>query len=343
MKIGIVNDMPLAVEALRRTLLKSPEHTVIWIAENGAEAVALCVQQKPDLILMDLLMPVMNGVEATRRIMTATPCMILLVTASVQDNSSMVFEALGHGALDALDMPALFADASDIGSAALLAKLESMERLLDTGGKAGKAAVSAGSVLSPSKPTLVAIGSSAGGPAALAAILSGLPQDFSAAIVIIQHIDEKFIPQMAKWLEQQSALPVRLAVEGDPPRAGVVLIAGRSDHLTFKTASSMGYSHQPSDYVYRPSVDVFFKSICKLWSGKAIGILLTGMGRDGALGLQAMRQKGHYTITQDQKSCAVYGMPKAAASLGAAVDILPLDKISPRLINILAEQKEVRL
>lgn len=255
----------------------------------------------------------------------------------------MVFEALGHGALDALDMPALFADASDIGSTALLSKLESMERQLDTGGKAGKAAASVGSALPSRRPSLVAIGSSAGGPAALAAILGGLPQDFPAAIVIVQHIDEKFIPQMARWLGQQSALPVRLAVEGDPPKAGVVLIAGRSDHLSFKTANSMGYSHQPSDYVYRPSVDVFFKSICKLWSGKAIGILLTGMGRDGALGLQAMRQKGHYTITQDQKSCAVYGMPKAAASLGAAVDILPLDKISPRLINILAEQKEVRL
>jgi len=331
------------VEALRRTLLNSPEHTVIWIAENGAEAVALCVQEKPDLILMDLLMPVMNGVEATRQIMAATPCMILLVTASVQDNSSMVFEALGHGALDALDMPALFADASDIGSAALLLKLESMERLLGPRDTVGKATVSVGSALPARRPSLVAIGSSAGGPAALAAILGGLPQDFPAAIVIIQHIDEKFIPQMAKWLGQQSALPVRLAVEGDPPKAGVVLIAGRSDHLTFKTANSMGYSHEPSDYVYRPSVDVFFKSICKFWTGEAIGILLTGMGRDGALGLQAMRQKGHYTITQDQKSCAVYGMPKAAVSLGAAVDILPLDKISHRLINIFAEQKEVRL
>jgi len=341
MRIGIVNDMPLAVEALRRTLLNSPEHSVIWIAENGAEAVALCAQEAPDLILMDLLMPVMNGVEATRRIMASTPCMILLVTASVQENSGMVFEALGYGALDALDMPALFADASDIGTTALLTKLESMEGLLGKRSRADKV-VSVHSVLPARQPSLVAIGSSAGGPAALASILSQLPKDFPGAIVIIQHIDEKFIPQMAKWLGQQSELPVRLAAEGDPPTAGVVLIAGRSDHLTFKTANSMGYSHQPSDYVYRPSVDVFFKSICKLWAGKAIGILLTGMGRDGAIGLQAMRQKGHYTITQDQKSSAVYGMPKAAASLGAAVDILPLDKISHRLINIFAEQKEVR-
>jgi len=343
MRIGIVNDMPLAVEALRRTLSNSPQHAVIWVAENGTEAVALCALETPDLILMDLLMPVMNGVEATQRIMRTTPCMILLVTANVQENSGMVFEALGHGALDALDMPALFADASDIGSTALLSKLEGMERLLATRDRTGKAPVSISDARSSRQPSLVAIGSSAGGPAALAAILGGLPQDFPAAIVIIQHIDEKFIPQLAKWLGQQSALPVRLAVEGDSPKAGSVLIAGRSDHLTFKAANSMGYSHQPSDYVYRPSVDVFFKSVCKLWPGKAIGILLTGMGRDGALGLQAMRQKGHYTITQDQKSCAVYGMPKAAASLGAAVDILPLDKISSRLINILAEQKEVRL
>jgi chemotaxis response regulator CheB len=138
---------------------------------------------------------------------------------------------------------------------------------------------------------------------------------------------------MAEWLNRESALPVRVAKEGDRPMAGVVLLAGTNDHLTFKTADRIGYTPEPRDQAYRPSVDVFFESIGELWSGEAVGVLLTGMGRDGAKGLKTLRDKGHYTIAQDQATSTVYGMPKAAASLGAAVDILPLERIAPRLVD----------
>jgi two-component system response regulator WspF len=166
------------------------------------------------------------------------------------------------------------------------------------------------------------------------AVLSALPKAFPAAIVIVQHVDEQFALGMAEWLSSSSVLPVRVAREGDRPAAGTALLAGTNDHLIFKTSSKLGYSGEPRELSYRPSVDVFFESLSEVWLGDAVGVLLTGMGRDGARGLKSMRNKGHYTIAQDQTTSAVYGMPKAAATLGAAVDILPVDRIAARLIEI---------
>jgi chemotaxis response regulator CheB len=183
---------------------------------------------------------------------------------------------------------------------------------------------------------LVAIGASAGGPAALAVVLKGLPKDFSAAIVIIQHVDIQFATGMAEWLSQHSALPVRVAAEGDRLVAGSVLIAGTQDHMRLIAADRLGYTPEPREYVYRPSVDVFFQSVSQHWRGGAIGVLLTGMGRDGAIGLKALRNRGYHTIAQDAGSSAVYGMPKAAAKLEAAVEILPMADIASRLVDLLA-------
>jgi two-component system chemotaxis response regulator CheB/two-component system response regulator WspF len=139
---------------------------------------------------------------------------------------------------------------------------------------------------------------------------------------------------MAQWLSDGAELPVRVAKEGDRPAAGTALLAATNDHLVFKTSSRLGYSGEPRELSYRPSVDVFFESLSELWPGDAVGVLLTGMGRDGAQGLKKMRNKGHYTIAQDETTSAVYGMPKAAAALGAAVDILPVERIAARLIEI---------
>src|SRR6185312_6396089 len=151
--------------------------------------------------------------------------------------------------------------------------------------------------------------------------LGGLPPHFSAAIVIVQHVDQQFAPDMAEWLSQFSQLPVRIAQEGDRPVAGVALLASTNDHLVLKTADRLGYSVHPRAQVYRPSVDAFFHSAEAHWPGEIVGVVLTGMGRDGAQGLKALRSKGCYTIAQDKATSAVYGMPHAAA--GAAVDVLP--------------------
>ncbi|MBX9410052.1 chemotaxis response regulator protein-glutamate methylesterase [Pseudomonas baetica] len=333
MKIAIVNDMPLAVEALRRALAFEPAHQVVWVAYNGAEAVRLCAENTPDLILMDLIMPVMDGVEATRRIMAESPCAIVIVTVDRQQNVHRVFEAMGHGALDVVDTPALGAGNAQEAAAPLLRKI------LNIGWLIGEKTPRSRSVPAPQRSTascqrLVAIGSSAGGPAALEVLLKGLPRDFSAAIVLVQHVDQVFAAGMAEWLASASGLDVRLAREGEPPQAGVVLLAGTNHHIRLLKNGTLAYTAEPVNEIYRPSIDVFFESVASYWNGDAVGVLLTGMGRDGAQGLKLMRQQGYLTIAQDQQSSAVYGMPKAAAAIDAAVEIRSLEKIAPRLLEI---------
>ncbi|HSX81924.1 MAG TPA: chemotaxis response regulator protein-glutamate methylesterase [Candidatus Saccharimonadia bacterium] len=309
----------------------------MWIAKNGAEAVQQCAKETPDLVLMDLLMPGMDGVEATRRIMASTPCAILVVTVSVGANAWRVYEAMGHGALDAVDTPALGLGNPRASAAPLLMKIDTIARLIgDRDSMQSTAERGGGTALSCRPNRLVTIGASAGGPAAVATVLRGLPKAFPAAIVIIQHVDEQFAAGMAEWLNQYSALPVRVSKEGDRPVGGGVLLAGTNDHLVLKAVDRLGYTPEPRDCVYRPSVDVFFQSVSQLWPGDVLGVLLTGMGRDGAMGLKALRNKGHYTIAQDKASSAVYGMPKAAATLNAAVDIVPLDHIAAKLIQACA-------
>ncbi len=326
MRIGIVNDLPMAVEALRRAITLRPAHQVVWVARNGAEAVELCAREKPDIVLMDLIMPVMDGVEATRRIIAANPCPILVVTVSVQEHAAKVFEAMGAGALDAVNTPAFNA------TAPFLAKLDQMSHYLNLNG-ATPASPQRHISKTSAKAQLLAIGTSAGGPAALVAVLSRLPKDFPAAVVVIQHVDVQFAGAMAEWLNTQSALPVRLALEGDQPTPGMVLLAGTNDHLRLTKSQRLGYVQEPVDYFYRPSVNVFFESVVRHWQGNVVGVLLTGMGRDGAEGLKALREAGAHTIAQDQATSAVYGMPKAAAQLNAAVEVLPLDQIPAAIVR----------
>ena len=332
MRIAVVNDVAMAVEAVKRVIEKGSSHDVAWIARNGREAVAHCAADRPDLILMDLEMPDMNGVDATRQIMTQTPCAILVVTATIEGHAANVFEALGAGALDVVKTPILGADGRGEGGPALLAKIDILARLIT--GKSSRPRPPGPAEPPPSSTPhgrLVVIGASAGGPAALATVLAALPRDFAAAVMMVQHVDVQFAPLMAKWLHEQSAIPVRIAEEGDQPQPGQALLAGTNDHLIFVNGSQLGYTPEPAEYSYRPSADVFFHSVVRHWKGPVVGVLLTGMGRDGAKGLKALRDAGALTIAQNRETCVVYGMPKAAVELGAAVEVSPLEEIAPRL------------
>lgn len=330
MKIAIVNDMPMAIEALRRAIAFEPAHEVVWVARDGAEAVLRCAELTPDVILMDLIMPVMDGVEATRRIMAATPCAIVIVTVDREQNVHRVFEAMGHGALDVVDTPAIGGDNPKEAAAPLLRKILNIGWLIGQRDSRVKAAPAPVREMAQRRG-LVAIGSSAGGPAALEILLKGLPVNFPAAIVLVQHVDQVFAAGMAEWLSSSSGMPVRLARGGEPPQPGEVLLAGTNHHIRLLKNGTLAYTAEPVNEIYRPSIDVFFESVASYWNGDAVGVLLTGMGRDGAQGLKLMRQRGFLTIAQDQQSCAVYGMPKAAAAIDAAKEIRPLDTIAPRL------------
>jgi len=336
MRIAIVNDVPVAAELLRRAVLLPNQHEIAWIAADGSEALAMCLKDTPDLILMDLIMPKMNGVQATREIMKKCPCAILVVTISVQENAKMVFEAMGAGALDAVDTPALgIADFEKV-SAPLLVKIDSLNGLL--GFKDFQKPKSRTASPAPEAP-LIVIGASAGGPAALAEVLHNLPKDFPSPIVVVQHVDEQFAPSLVNWLKQQCVLPMRGACDGDVPVPGEVLMAITDEHLALAKSRRLRYTSEPKETFYWPSVDVFFESVARYWPGKVVGVLLTGMGRDGAKGLKALRDAGAHTIAQDKESCAVYGMPKAAIELGAAVEILPLSGIAEALCKCCIKPK----
>lgn len=338
MRVAVVNDSKLAAESLRKVVADSGRHHVAWIAEDGVEAVARCSEDRPDIILMDLIMPGMDGVEATRQIMAKAPCAIVVVTASVAGNAAKVFEAMGAGALDAINTPILGLNGDGAGHGALLHKIDTVARLIEAPKRIARvqAVVPPNPCAAPGGcPPLIALGASTGGPAALQTILAPLPANLAAALVIVQHVDEQFARSFAEWLDEQTALTVRLAQPGDRPRPGQVLVAGREEHLILTPGGTLEYTPEPADYAYRPSVNVFFESLARHWRGRAIGVLLTGMGRDGGNGLLALRQAGCHTIAQDQASSAIYGMPKAAAELGAAAEILPLAAIGPALLKTL--------
>ncbi len=333
MRVAIVNDLRIATEALRRVVSSQPEHSIAWTAPDGETAVRLCRENPPDVVLMDLLMPGMNGAEATREIMRRCPCPILVVTATVAGNYALVCESLGHGAFDAVCTPVLGDAPPEKAGAALLAKLANVEKIRAR--LAGRfetpmnvARPAGGAVVERSPLPLVAIGASTGGPQALRTVLSQWPKDFSAGVLIAQHISAAFAPSLVAWLSDGCQLNVRAAAERDRPQAGVVLVAATDDHLVLRHDGTLGYTPEPRDNPFRPSVDVLFESLARQWRRPSVAVLLTGIGRDGAKGLLELRRAGWHTVSQDEDTSIVYGMPQAARDLGAAAEILPIHKIA---------------
>ncbi|SFI38466.1 chemotaxis-specific protein-glutamate methyltransferase CheB [Planctomicrobium piriforme] len=359
MRVGIANDLRTATEILRRIVTQVGGHTVVWTAEDGQRAVELCSSDPPDVVLMDLMMPVMDGVEATRRIMDRSPCPVLIVTSDVSRNFQMVCEAMGHGAYDAVCLPRLTVTSLEEVGCDLLERMRRAgraKRHLQAGGievippAAGGLRNSEDSAIikgiqlpsfnSPPPPTnsarsfpILAIGSSTGGPQALEEILSRLPANFPASIVIAQHISPAFTDSLAEWLSQHSKIKVRTIRTGDVPLPGVAHLAATSDHLVLRKDGTFGYTPDPLDAHYRPSVNSLFFSLRAHWPRPGTAVVLTGIGSDGAQGLLALREAGWLTIAQDQASSVVYGMPQAAAQINAAVRILPVQEMADFLIH----------
>ena len=182
---------------------------------------------------------------------------------------------------------------------------------------------------------LVVLGCSTGGPNILLQILSSLPENISASIIIVQHMDQQFTPGLVQWMDSQVKLPVKVVQDGGVPEPGKVLMACTDDHLIMTPKLTLSYTKEPENNFYHPSVDVFYLSVAQHWPGDGVAALLTGMGRDGADGLLALHKRNWYTIAQDRDSSIVYGMPKAAAQLGAATDILPASKIGQSINNFI--------
>lgn len=322
MNIGLVHARPEMRALLRELLAGMAPHSLQWEAVSGSDALERNARQPVQLVLLELAAGA-DTVAITRALATGGSAVLLLRGAGNGAQSATVFEALGNGAIDVVETPAT----ADLGLLAPLGrKLSQVGDLLEQHAPA---------TAPDASPCLVAIGASAGGPAALAQILGGLAPGFPAAVLIVQHIDAQFASGMSDWLGQSATLPVRLAREGDVPEPGVALLANGFEHLQLSARQRLCYSTEPRELTHRPSIDVLFESIARRWRGRAIGVLLTGMGEDGARGLRALFDRGHHTIAQDAASSAIYGMPRAAARLGAASEILPVSAIACRLDQLI--------
>ncbi len=315
-------------------VLGACNHSLIWSATSASEALKRCESAAPDVLLVTVPPIDMTAAALTRAALARHRCAVLLLADSGTERVSQVYDAMGAGALDVVAPPLLDDQGQVTGGDTLLAKLRTAARLLGQGSQQFLAVSPRAAV--PAQTALVAIGASTGGPQALLSILSALPRDFAAAIVIIQHVDSEFSEGLASWLRDSSDLRVDVAREGDTPKAGAALIAGSSDHLVMMSSGTLRYRAEPVNMPYRPSVDVFFSSLAEHWPVPGHAVLLTGMGRDGAEGMKKLRLLGWHTIAQDEASSVVYGMPKAAAAIGAACKVLAPPAIAKELVQQLA-------
>lgn len=342
MRIGVVNDSILAREALKRVIEASEDHVVAWTAADGYRAIELAHADRPDLILMDLIMPGISGVETTRRITAETNCPILIVTEAVRKAVGMVYDAMGYGALDAVDTPVLGVRGEIDGARPLSAKIDTIARLVGSSlkGSSNRHFVESryfdAGVASTNKAfdfDFVLIGASTGGPNAIATILERFPRDWRGCVVVVQHVDLAFAPGLARWLSDRIGREVNLIEPGDAPRAGATLLAGTNDHLVVTQEGRFAYESEPESVYYRPSVDVFFASAAASRMRPGAAAILTGMGADGARGLLELKNKGWRTFAQDKESSIIWGMPRAAVELGAAETVASLEDIAAAIVG----------
>lgn len=336
MKTAIVNDDRKALEVLCDLMGQVQGLDIIWTAGAGEKAIEKARANPPQLILMDLHMPGISGVQATRVIMQEHPCAILLVSSSVENSTSMIFEAMGQGALDVVSTPHYDANGALVGQEAFLKKVERIRRYIekrDARPEMHSMLQETEGAASPVMPPLVAIGASTGGPKAMLTLLSSLPADYPAAIIIVQHVDSQFVQGLVEWLDRQCPLLVAHAEAGKMPSPSKVYVAHTDSHLIVDENRCFAYQAGDPQTVYQPSIDTCFQSLAFHWPKPGLGVILTGMGKDGAKGLLQLKEKGWKTIAQDQSTSIVYGMPRAAVKLDAAGQVLPLHEIAQIMRN----------
>ncbi|MBD1916168.1 MULTISPECIES: chemotaxis-specific protein-glutamate methyltransferase CheB [Cyanophyceae] len=340
-RLLLVEDSPVALVLLQRILREAPDMEVVGVARNGQEALDMMATVKPSLICTDLHMPKMNGLELTEEVMARCPCPILVISASVQkEDTQTVFRILEAGALDIFPKPRTgLASEYEKTKAELLAKIRVLAGVSVFTHRRRSPVPMAPPVptlstaSSDRRPRLVALGASTGGPQALLAVMQQLPKTFPAPIVCVQHISNGFLQGLVDWLDSSCALRVTIATPGTVPQPGVVYFPSERHHLEIDAGGRIQLSQGEPVAGHCPSVTVMFRSVAAYYRRSAVGVLLTGMGRDGADGLQTLSQAGGITIAQDEASCVVFGMPKEAIALGAAQQVLPLSAIAPFLLS----------
>lgn len=345
-KVLVVDDSALMRQLISKMLGNDPDIQVLGTAINGHDALVKIPALKPDVVTMDVEMPVLDGLAALRRIKRECPLPVIMFSTLTSLGTRATIEALALGAFDFVTKPS--------SPAALEPMVAELARKVKAAAAVPLAraarqplaprAVSpfpAPAVRGSGKTSLVVVGTSTGGPAALQVVIPGLPKDFPAAVVVVQHIPVGFSKPLAEHLARRSRLPVRHAEPGDPVLTGQVLVAPAGFDLTFRgrpgsvTVALDKGSGPVAPGGFRPSVDGVMTSAARVFGDAVMGVLMTGMGRDGALGMKEIKKYNGRTVAEAESSCVVYGMPRAAIEAGAADRVAPLPQIVPEIISML--------
>jgi two-component system chemotaxis response regulator CheB len=390
-KVLVVEDSLTMQSMLVEILSSDPGIKVVGTANNGKEAISQANALKPDVITMDIRMPIMDGFEATRRIMHECPTRIIVVSASIDSpDLNISFNAIKAGALEIVEKPRgnaenfesirerlvnlvkvmsevkvvrrrAHAAPSAAGSSSTMPALgaagparalsgiipavkdPSTQPLPHPANVSGMRPASATGIFSRvSTPAILAIGSSTGGPAALSVMFKGLPKTLPVPVVVVQHISKGFTRGLVDWLQTECALPIKIAQQDERIFPGEIYFAPDNQHLVLHRRGLLGLTQSAPVSFVRPSVTVLFESVAKHYSNQAIAVILTGMGDDGATGIRTIRDAGGTTLGQDEASCVVYGMPKAAAELGGLSHVVPLPDIASRVVALCQRETPAR-
>ncbi len=337
----IVDDSVLVRKVLNQFFKEDPRFEVVGEADNGLRAIVENRRLSPDLIIMDINMPVMNGIEATAQIMEASSPAIIVF--STEDSADIMYKCLEAGALDIIQKPNIANMNASILKAFydrvyIIANKHKLEKKKEQTSR--EFSTQSIAHFHHNKYSILIIGASTGGPAAIQAVLSKLKKDFPLPILITQHIDSFFDEQFTKWLNDTTDLEVELAKTGTVPQKGHAYIAPANKHLVIR------HSHDKITLVLddgepvhflKPAVDKMFLSVAEAYREKTLAVILTGMGKDGAKGCIAVKEAGGFTIAEDEESCVVFGMPKAAIDEGGVNTVLPLDKIAGFIESVLGK------
>lgn len=347
-KVLVVDDSPLVREFLIQILNSDPDIRVIGTACEGEEVLSVMQRQQPDVITMDIHMPKLNGLQATRLIMETDPVPIVIVSGAEDPSGvAMTFDAMDAGALAVLQRPAGIghpdhaATAQDlIQTVKLMSDVKVVRRwrqMRSVPPAAHRASLSL--VPKSGRTRLVAMGASTGGPPALEAILAALPKDFPVPILVVQHMSAGFIRGFANWLKNSSNLPVHVATHGQLLLPGHVYFAPDDYQMKVEREGRVALVNDEAEYGLKPSISYLFRAVAEIYGCDAVAGLLTGMGRDGARELRLLKEQGAVTFAQDKETSVVHGMPGEAIRLDAAMLVLPLGKIAPVLTNLVTKER----
>ena len=344
-RVLVVDDSPASRRLLTHILGGAEDVTVVGEAMNGAEALRMTSRLKPDVITMDVQMPVMDGFEATRRIMSLTPTPILMISAVQPDEVAWSFKAIEAGALTVLAKPpGPLSPQFDAQAAMLvrtvkeLAQVKVVTRHLPRNIRPVSARPSG---RPRAEVKIVAIGASTGGPAALAKVVSGLPADFDVPVLVVQHIGGGFDRGLVEWLDGVGQVRVSLAAQGKSLEPGNVYVAPHDRHLGVSRAGRILLSDAPPIGGHRPSATHLFHSVASAFGPNAIGVIMTGIGTDGCDGIRVLRQMGGTVLAQDRESSVVYGMPRAVVDAGLADRVVGLESIAAVITSLVADGQSV--